>query len=558
MNLYDNYILKNLREKIYFWDMIFNQEMQNFDEESILQFLKNVILNHNETLFCRMRALKEIICWTFLDKIKHRKTIAFLLDEMVDSNEELLECYRLKYLALFYQKEKQDIRNTFTKKCNEKNELIKVEAKYQLGLIMFFDANDIFDKREFLNTISEIQQIFYEVSFSEENRIDAKLLSLVCSYINSSFNFDLQSSIEIYQKIKELIFEGILFQIDDELSPVYLNIGQNISRIQDVIVKNPEIWIDYKNEFNKLCSDFYAISNFAYKDNDLFKLVSNKMNERIKKEVIEPVFKYNYKATLSKIDVILSENDIDEHMISFLQYLKGVLLSEDIKEINYHQKWFEENFPMLTEVDWNSFNSSLSQSNVSGAVYNLINAMERLTPVKVLNDIISSCIKLQANSMYRECTEDERNDYIRDLLSSKKYQLRDQTRQGLSQQGKASGEIDILILDNNMPYSLFEALNLNSLNTSYLNIHIDKIFKYDTLGHICNFLVSYVTCKDFGMFWAKYIDHIKRHNYPYSIEKIEDNVYDNYCYSNLKVVETTLIRNGKKTTLYHICVLIQI
>ena len=67
----------------------------------------------------------------------------------------------------------------------------------------------------------------------------------------------------------------------------------------------------YKKEFNKLCSDFYALSNFSYKNNDVYKASLDRMNERLKKEVIEPVFKYNYKATLSKIEVILSESDID-------------------------------------------------------------------------------------------------------------------------------------------------------------------------------------------------------------------------------------------------------
>lgn len=143
MEIYKNYVLKDLKEKIYFWDVIFNQEMNDLDPESVLSFLKNVILNNDETLFCKVRALKEMISWTFLDKIKQRKTISFLLDEMINSNEESLECYRLKYLSLFYQKEKQDIKDTLLKKSNEQNLLIKAEAKYQLGLIIFFDSNDI-------------------------------------------------------------------------------------------------------------------------------------------------------------------------------------------------------------------------------------------------------------------------------------------------------------------------------------------------------------------------------------------------------------------------------
>ncbi len=110
---------------------------------------------------------------------------------------------------------------------------------------------------------------------------------------------------------------------------------------------------------------------------------------------------------------------------------------------------------------------------------------------------------------------------------------------------------------SNIPYSLFEALNLTSLNTSYLDAHIEKIFKYDTLGYRYNFIVSYVSVKDFNAFWTKYLGHIKKYEYPYQLGSVEENVGDKYCYPNLKVAAITLIRNGMNTTLYHICVLMQ-
>lgn len=557
MEFYNDYVLKDLKEKIYYWDIIFSQEAQNLDAESILHFLKNVVLDSRETLFCKMQALKEMITWTFQDKIKQRKTISFLLDDMVNNNEELLECYRLKYLALFYQKEKEDIKDIIVGKCDENNILIKAEAKYQLGIIMFFDSNDILNKSDFLVSILKTQQIFNEVASIEENRVDAKLLSLICSYISNSINFDLQRAKNIYEQIRALIFEVILLQIDNQAVPFYLGIGFNITRIHKIISTKPDSWIDYKKEFNKLCSDFYALSNNYYKSDNLYQNFSDRINERLKKEIIEPIFKYNYKATLSKIEVIISENDIGENTVEFLEYLKEILISEDIKAINNYHEGIKENFPMLTEDDLDSFKRSLDQSNVSEAIYNLICAMQRLTPTKLLDGVVYSCIKLQANSAYKNCIEDVRNDYIRDLLLAQKYQVSDQTRQGTSQEGKSAGEIDILILENNKPYSLFEALNLDSLNRSYLDNHIDKIYKYDTLGYRYNFIVSYVRIKDFNTFWTKYINHIKEYKYPHPLDSVDENIDDRYCYPNLKIAATSLIRNGMITTLYHICVLMQ-
>jgi len=464
MEFYNDYVLKDIRERIHFWDIIFNQKAQNLEAESILQFLKNVILDSSETLFCKMNALKEMIDWTFLDKIKQRKTISFLLDDMVNINEELLECYRLKYLALFYQKEKEDIKDIILEKCGDKNDLVKAEAKYQLGLIMFFDSNDILDRSDFLDAIVRTQLIFSEAASIEENRIDAKLLSLICSYISNSINFDLQRTKEIYEQIRALIFEVILFQINNQAVPFYLSIGCNIARVHAIVSTKPDNWIDYKKGFNKLCSDFYDITNINYKNNGIYRKLLDRTNERLKKEIIEPVFKYNYKATLSKIEVILSENDLDGNIVEFLEYLKELLISEDIKAINNYQEGLKENFPMLTEDDLDSFKRSLDQSNVSEAVYNLLFAIQRLTPEKVLDGVVYSCIKLQANYTYKNSIEDVRNDHIRDLLWAQKFQVTDQTRQGTSQEGKSSGEIDILILENNMPYSLLEALNGYAMN----------------------------------------------------------------------------------------------
>lgn len=247
MELYNDYFLRDLREKIHFWDIISYQEVQNLEAESILQFLKNVILDSSETLFCKMNALKEMIAWTFLDKIKQRKTISFLLDDMVNINEELLECYRLKYLSLFYQKEKEDIKDTILEKCDEKNALVKAEAKYQLGLIMFFDSNDMLNKSDFLDSMVKTQKIFNEAASIEENRVDAKLLSLICSYINNSINFDLQRAKEVYEQIRALIFEVILFSIDNQAVPFYLSIGCNISRVHAIISTKPDSWIDRKS-----------------------------------------------------------------------------------------------------------------------------------------------------------------------------------------------------------------------------------------------------------------------------------------------------------------------
>lgn len=177
---------------------------------------------------------------------------------------------------------------------------------------------------------------------------------------------------------------------------------------------------------------------------------------------------------------------------------------------------------------------------------------------EIMRELLSACVKLQANSIYYSATEDQRNDYIRDILETAGYDVKDQTRRGLSPSGKAAGEIDILIKEKEFPVTIIEALNLDSLNTSYLDKHIDKIYDYDTVGNKLNIILSYVTIANFFGFCNKYSEYIKGHSYPFAMISIEESVViDNISYTDIKVLKTVHNRNGGETVLYHICVLIK-
>lgn len=177
---------------------------------------------------------------------------------------------------------------------------------------------------------------------------------------------------------------------------------------------------------------------------------------------------------------------------------------------------------------------------------------------KILDDLYSACLRLQRNSHFNNVSEDERNDYIRDLLEIKGYSVKDQTRQGKSYNGKKSGEIDLLIQDKKgFPITIIEALILKSLDVNYLDKHIDKIYMYDTLGNKFNFIISYVIVKEFETFLKKYTEHIKKYQYPYKLINVNEEIGNKYPYSDIRVLVTEHNRNGTNTLLYHICVKIQ-
>lgn len=173
---------------------------------------------------------------------------------------------------------------------------------------------------------------------------------------------------------------------------------------------------------------------------------------------------------------------------------------------------------------------------------------------ELIHALYLACVKLQSNLMYTDVTEDQRNDFIRDLLETGGYQVKDQTRRGASNTGKSAGEVDLFIQNAGLPITIIEALNLKSLDTSYLDMHINKIYKYDTLGNSFNIVLSYVSIKDFENFWKKYCSHVKQHDYPYKLIDIDEQVDVEYNYSDIRVMVTKHNRNGKETLLYHMCV----
>lgn len=176
--------------------------------------------------------------------------------------------------------------------------------------------------------------------------------------------------------------------------------------------------------------------------------------------------------------------------------------------------------------------------------------------MRFVDKLFLACVKLQRNPLFYDVSEDQRNDFIRDILETARYQIKDQTRQGLSGTGVSTGEVDLLVQSNGWPLCVVEALNLKSLNKSYLNLHLDKIFNYDTLGNKFNVILSYVTIGDFGDFWDKYRMHIKNYLFTYQLIECDEKMLETHHYTDIKYLRTTHERNGSKTYLWHICVAI--
>ncbi|AUS26746.1 hypothetical protein [Paenibacillus polymyxa] len=555
MKIGEDYFNSELKERIRYWDEEnLLTEADTLNEKEIYLFAKNVLKDSGEKIYCKRRALCDLLTLVYRGKVKQRRMIGLLLDEWEEIQETSLECLRLRFLSLFYQNESDDIKEILKEKSNDKNCEIVSEASYQMGLIQIFDANDTISKEDYQIKITAAESFFLAAEQNDDNRIDARILKLICRYLTDILSFKSQSADEIYVRIMTLIWETRLLSLDEYSNTVFIGISRCISKLQKIKCQNPDYWIDYRKEFNYLCVQFYELKNVEYKENLFFGKIVQNTSEKIIEYFIEPIFKFNYKASLSKIDVLLNQDSITDIEKKFLNYLKNIVISDTVTGQDTSLSYIKEIYPTINDKDIDEFIKSLHESNKTVAVLKLLESTKRYSYDVLLNSIVNACVKLQGNHLYRNVSEDDRNGFIKNILETTGFYIKDQTRWGVSNTGKSAGEVDLLIEEKNIPYSIIEALNLSSLDANYLNLHINKIFKYDTTGLPFNFIISYVKIKDFGSFWLKYKKHITEHNYPYKLETIDFRIDNEFYFSGIKIALTNHIRNGMITGLYHICV----
>ncbi|MEN6462672.1 MAG: hypothetical protein ABFC94_15050 [Syntrophomonas sp.] len=172
---------------------------------------------------------------------------------------------------------------------------------------------------------------------------------------------------------------------------------------------------------------------------------------------------------------------------------------------------------------------------------------------ELFNRLLSACLEIQSNKLYSNATEDERNTYIASLLEFAGYQIQDQTRRGRSHEGKNAGELDIFVRKiNGEPFAVVEAFNLGSLDKSYIDLHLKKIFGYDSNGLTQNFVLIYSKAANFNSLCNKYFNYLSSVNYPYKLVGfLEDK---NIRFSEIRVGLSTHSRNNRNVLLNHIIV----
>lgn len=157
-------------------------------------------------------------------------------------------------------------------------------------------------------------------------------------------------------------------------------------------------------------------------------------------------------------------------------------------------------------------------SKIDKASYDIVRAE------LVLDDLIEVGNRICLNSSYNERTlENKINDAVRDMLSMKGYyDVKDQTRHGISTSGTGPGNVDLLLAKGRYELAIIEGLRLKSVDGTYIDLHIQKaIINYNPLG-TPTFILAYINNHDFESFWSRYYDYIKQYQFPETIVVRQD------------------------------------
>jgi len=190
---------------------------------------------------------------------------------------------------------------------------------------------------------------------------------------------------------------------------------------------------------------------------------------------------------------------------------------------------------------------------------------ESFSQDQLITELVKVCTELQSEIIYfkknlqnnrNHDIENARNREVKRALShiGEKYNFvaYDQTQNGTSSSGKASGQIDILIKLENVVFTMIEALNLDdSCNKSYLEEHIQKLFKYDCSGNEQNTILVYADVNDFEQFFAKYKDclqEFKSESLCLSYNELDSG------YSCIKKISSIMSYGNRKMNVQHLLV----
>lgn len=547
----------DLSERIDFWKEGFPTFSKQVSSGEQYRIIKKIILNETENSYVRKIAVHNLVNLILINKLKVRHGLSILIDDWGEiSNEVFLELERCKSLFLFYNEEPEQIESIFNNYLNHVEGELLAEAHYQLGIINFQKALEKSSSKTLLKLLKASQNHFDKANNVIENRVDAKIFSLVVKVLSEILNNKWGGVDTTLKTLSALLFKKKAFtfnerkgMMEDE-EPFYYGIYICLLNLKKIYKEKPDQWLDFREQIDRIYYNYCQIFDQKL-DYRLNKSVTRELYlDVLEQKFLKPYFRLNFEGEKSRINKLLHEISDDNPKYDFLIDIK-----ETLKEGNQKKKDSETLFLKFKNFFPNKSDKFLKDVTRKVEDFeSLITAYESCTKPDLdffTNTVYSRVARLQGDKKYwGKCHEDDRNTYIANMLDSAGAQIKDQTRWSVSAGGKAPGELDIYVQEvDGTPYSIIEGINLKSVNKREIQEHLQKIFVYDNIGLENNYILVYSTAKNFSPFCERYFDYIAKINYDYSLVEIQETEHD---HAELDMRKATHTRNGKKVYLYHI------
>ncbi|MFB2685367.1 hypothetical protein ACE02B_09195 [Shewanella mangrovisoli] len=259
----------------------------------------------------------------------------------------------------------------------------------------------------------------------------------------------------------------------DSFTDIFIGCFIN-TKDQIVIDSNGHLWNEYLNSVKDDCNSFQLFKVWEHQ------LKSNKNEGKLLVSHVKP-------------NIINEECLYESAEKAITTNMKYIVVNDNNSMKEFISRINKQKIKLLNK---NNFKNLKSETTVKEFCFN-----------KAISDINWCLSRLVRNKLNK--SENECNDYIRDLLSAKDYEIKDQPREGISPTGKDKGSLDIIIEEGGSLVSIIETMILTSLNTEYIITHYNKLLhNYNPTGIPHTFLVTFYKGKDFTAWWNRYSNYI--------------------------------------------------
>ena len=290
-------------------------------------------------------------------------------------------------------------------------------------------------------------------------------------------------------------------------SPAYFNYIEPVYDyiLYKVIYNMIEDFEKYDEElvtewFIKIENDCEHVNNRYAQMIHLYKAIEDFYNESIRlikdQELEKEIEVIHYLASLgiSDMDVLFEDSDFEPDFLDYVvnRYIQTGGNSEGIDS--------------LFGMDLNKYTNCMH--TVTLDLFNKCQAGNKKNDIEegLREDIYKALVFIQRNADKKN--ENAITDILRDHLGMI-YEVKDQSRIGISMNGKDAGEVDLSIWKKGFPIALIESIKLVSVSKKNLISHIGKLMNnYNPFGCEELYLLVYYVGKSFNSFWDMMIEEI--------------------------------------------------